>query len=196
MKILLNIIILCFCSAVFSQYSITGIILNYDGTPIQNVKTFNTDNTSISLSDVNGIFKLFALNGDTILFSCIGYKEKQHIITDTDFIFLRMQKDTIYLHQLDIIAYPSFDEMKQTILNMETENYETMDNNIAIVQQYDTTLSLIELPDPYWEPYPGVKIHWLYLKTTVDIYAFYEEVKRTSKKRKLAKSGEMPEWDK
>jgi hypothetical protein len=75
------------------------------------------------MSDVYGYFSFVAQEGDTILFSAVGFQRSQYVIPDS----LREQKysmihvlnrDTVQLRELAVYPWPSRDQFREAFLNL------------------------------------------------------------------------------
>ena len=84
MKKLLIILLFPICFSATAQdksIQLTGILVSTDSLltiPFANVLIKNTSKGTIS--DFYGYFSLVASKGDTIVFSCLGYKKETYII--------------------------------------------------------------------------------------------------------------------
>jgi len=76
-----------------------------------------------TMSDVYGYFSFVAQEGDTILFSAVGFQRSQYVIPDS----LREQKysmihvlnrDTVQLRELAVYPWPSRDQFREAFLNL------------------------------------------------------------------------------
>ncbi|OUV76124.1 MAG: hypothetical protein CBC83_01175 [Flavobacteriales bacterium TMED123] len=107
------ILFIAFSFNAFSQdksVQLTGILVSTDSLltiPFANVLIKNKEQGTIS--DFYGYFSLVANKGDTIIFSCLGYKRARYIIpmkTDENFITVvqKLASDTIILKETKV--YP------------------------------------------------------------------------------------------
>lgn len=76
-----------------------------------------------TMSDVYGYFSFVAQEGDTILFSAVGFQRSQYVIPDS----LKEQKysmihvlnrDTVQLRELAVYPWPSRDQFREAFLNL------------------------------------------------------------------------------
>ena len=104
---------------------LTGILVSTDSLltiPFSNVLIKNKQKGTIS--DFYGYFSLVAGKGDTIIFSCLGYKKTKFIIpenTEENFITVvqKLETDTILLKETKVYPWPSRDQFKQVFLTVD-----------------------------------------------------------------------------
>jgi hypothetical protein len=123
--------IILFIALSFNAFSqdksvqLTGILVSTDSLltiPFANVLIKNKEQGTIS--DFYGYFSLVANKGDTIIFSCLGYKRARYIIpmkTDADFITVvqKLASDTIMLKETKVYPWPSREQFKQAFLTTD-----------------------------------------------------------------------------
>ncbi|MEE2699736.1 MAG: carboxypeptidase-like regulatory domain-containing protein [Bacteroidota bacterium] len=103
----------------------TGILVSTDSLltiPFANILIKNNEKGTIS--DFYGYFSLVANKGDTIIFSCLGYKQANFIIpekTQENFITIvqKLESDTILLKETKVYPWPSRDQFKQAFLTTD-----------------------------------------------------------------------------
>tara|TARA_E500000331_G_scaffold344314_2_gene380393 strand:+ start:65 stop:685 length:621 start_codon:yes stop_codon:yes gene_type:complete len=122
------ILFIAFSFNAFSQdksVQLTGILVSTDSLltiPFANVLIKNKEQGTIS--DFYGYFSLVANKGDTIIFSCLGYKRARYIIpmkTDENFITVvqKLASDTIILKETKVYPWPSREQFKQAFLTTD-----------------------------------------------------------------------------
>ena len=128
--------IILFIALSFNAFSqdksiqLTGILVSTDSLltiPFANVLIKNKKQGTIS--DFYGYFSLVANKGDTIVFSCLGYKRATYIIpmkTDENFITVvqKLASDTIMLKETKVYPWPSREQFKQAFLTTDIPNDE------------------------------------------------------------------------
>ena len=125
MKKILFILFISFSCNAFGQdksVQLTGILVSTDSLltiPFANVLIKNEEKGTIS--DFYGYFSLVANKGDTIIFSCLGYKKVTYIIpTETNKSFItvvqKLASDTIILKETKVYPWPSREQFKQAFL--------------------------------------------------------------------------------
>ena len=128
MKKLLLIFLFPICFSAFSQdksIQLTGILVSTDSLltiPFANVLIKNQQKGTIS--DFYGYFSLVAAKGDTIVFSCLGYKKATYIVPKwmkENFITVvqKLETDTIMLKETKVYPWPSRDQFKQAFLTAD-----------------------------------------------------------------------------
>lgn len=108
-----------------NSVQLTGILVSTDSLltiPFANVLIKNKEQGTIS--DFYGYFSLVANKGDTIVFSCLGYKRATYIIpvkTDENFITVvqKLTSDTIMLKETKVYPWPSREQFKQAFLTSD-----------------------------------------------------------------------------
>ena len=131
MKKLLIIFFFLFYYISYSQdksVQLTGIIVSNDSlltVPFANI--FAKYNNIGTISDFYGYFSLVASKGDTIIFSCLGYKKEIFIIpelTEEKFITIvqKLETDTIILDETNVYPWPSRDQFKQAFLTADIDD--------------------------------------------------------------------------
>ncbi len=78
-------------------------------------------------SDFYGFFSFVGMPGDTLIFSCLGYKNTSYIIPDTltkgrYSLIQAMAEDTIMLAQANIYPWPTREEFRDAFLNTDIPN--------------------------------------------------------------------------
>jgi len=103
----------------------SGIIVTADSLkPVPFVNIIDKTTRRGTTSDYFGFFSFVAQEGDTILFSSIGYKKAQVIIPDSlteerYSLIQLMQGDTIILAPAHIFPWPTKPEFEKAFLNLE-----------------------------------------------------------------------------
>ncbi|MFT7232909.1 MAG: hypothetical protein ACI8TA_002127 [Cyclobacteriaceae bacterium] len=89
-----------------------------------------------------GFFSMPVIEGDSVVFSAVGFKKKHYIIPHHDSdrslkLLLTMEEDIEFLEEVEIFPYPSEAMFKKAILAMELSNQQDYDNLDAwITAQY------------------------------------------------------------
>tara|TARA_B100000902_G_C27322533_1_gene925731 strand:+ start:5779 stop:6399 length:621 start_codon:yes stop_codon:yes gene_type:complete len=131
MKKILIILFFLFYYSCYSQdksVQLTGIIVSNDSlltVPFANI--FVKYNNIGTISDFYGYFSLVASKGDTIIFSCLGYKKEIFIVpefTEEKFITIvqKLETDTILLDETNVYPWPSRDQFKQAFLTADIDD--------------------------------------------------------------------------
>ncbi len=120
---------------------IKGIVVNkkLEPIPFAHILVKGTNNGSIS--DVNGTFDFFTKKGDTLIFSCVGYKKSRHIIpTISDFriyhLLALLQNDTIILPEVLILPWKTYKDFVIAFLKTKIpdDDIERAEKNFALMQ--------------------------------------------------------------
>jgi hypothetical protein len=122
-------LIVCMLLMLVGQFAISNeikvrtfkILNSNDSIPVPFVHVINYTTGNIVTSDFDGLAKISASSGDTLLFSCIGYfffkKELANGITLSDTIFLKPR--TRDLDPVVIIPYKTYEEFKTAFINLK-----------------------------------------------------------------------------
>lgn len=93
-------------TVVFSQRSLSGIVLDFnDQTKLSGVNITIANKSDGSITDFDGNFNLSVAVGDRLQFSYVGYKTVEYVVTDFDFLTLRMTEDLKTLDEIVVIGY-------------------------------------------------------------------------------------------
>lgn len=103
----------------------SGVVVNHDSltpTPFVNVLIKNTYRGTIT--DFYGFFSFVAQKGDTIKFSCLGYKPAFYVIPDTlkerNYSIIQVLfSDTINLDEVYIYPWPTREEFKDAFMHLK-----------------------------------------------------------------------------
>jgi hypothetical protein len=113
---------------------LTGVVFANDSlTVIPGVHIYVPKGGRGTTSNPYGFFSLPLLEGDSVVFSAIGF-EKTYLIVpkhDKDFslkYLIYLQEDLTYLEEVEIFPYPSLATFKAAILGAELPNQQEMDN--------------------------------------------------------------------
>jgi len=104
---------------------LSGIVVTSDSLmaiPYVNIIIKNSHRGTIS--DFQGFFSFVTQPGDTVLFSCVGFKRKQFIVPDTlnddkYSVIQLLTRDTIYLDETIIYPWPTRDQFRNAFLNTD-----------------------------------------------------------------------------
>lgn len=103
----------------------SGIIVSADSLrPVPFVNIYDKHTGRGTISDYYGFFSFVAMKGDTIVFSCVGFKKSKFVIPDSltedrYSLIQMMQNDTILLTSVDIFPWPSKEQFAQAFVNLE-----------------------------------------------------------------------------
>ena len=149
----------------FLQFS--GVFLDSDSlipVPWVNIEVINRNEGTTT--DYNGTFSFVAHAGDTVRFTCIGYKPFQCIIPDSlttkRFTLVQLfSRDPHYLPEAVIFPWPSKDQFREAFLNLHIpdDDMERAKKNLAWMERKaayeefgnDGRLSFIRTNNAYTE---------------------------------------------
>ena len=114
----------------------SGIVVGDEGYGLPGVHVYVPSAGRGTSTTMNGYFSMPALEGDSVLFTSIGYSRVFMIIPSPEQgdhvnIALQMKTDTTYLDNIDITPYLSEELFKETILTMEIpDQQEVLQNRL------------------------------------------------------------------
>lgn len=91
-----------------------------------------------TMSDVYGYFSFVAQEGDTILFSAVGFQRSQYVIPDSlaedkySMIHV-MSRDTVQLQEMTVYPWPSREQFRDAFLNLRlpADDYQLAMRNMS-----------------------------------------------------------------
>lgn len=103
------------------QFSGVVVTDSLSPVPFTNIMVKNTYRGT--MSDVFGYFSFVAQEGDTILFSAVGFQRSQYVIpdslTENKYSMIHvMSRDTIYLSEMTVYPWPSREQFREAFLNL------------------------------------------------------------------------------
>jgi hypothetical protein len=107
---------------------IAGIVVSGDSVAsVPFAKVMVKGNYRGALCDFSGFFSIVANTGDTLVFSCIGYKRSQYIIPENleskQYSLIQiLDRDTILLPTTEIVVWPTYEQFKVAFLTTEVPN--------------------------------------------------------------------------
>ncbi len=128
----LVVILLFSSSGLFAQKTdslkyiqMTGIAITDSMFRIPFVKVHDLNTNKGVYADYYGYFALVVHPGDTIQFSCLGYKKKKYVVSDTmkldEFTLVQvMQYDTIIADPVPVYPWPSKEQFAEYFVNMDS----------------------------------------------------------------------------
>jgi len=139
-------IFLLFC--VFNNYAqnaeiiqVKGIVVNKKLEPISFTHILIKNKRNGSVSNEFGKFDFFAEKGDTLIFSCVGYKKTKYIIPKANnfkiYYFLAMlQPDTIRLPEVLIFPWKTFKQFTEAFVKTEVPDDDIIraEKNIELIK--------------------------------------------------------------
>lgn len=118
-------------SAVFAQATkdppglvqFSGVVVTDSLMPVPFTNILVKNTYRGTMSDVYGYFSFVAQEGDTILFSAVGFQRDQYVVPDSlgeqkySMIHV-MNRDTIQLRELAVYPWPSREQFREAFLNL------------------------------------------------------------------------------
>ena len=129
---------------------VSGLVMTADSSDvIRGMNIFNPYNGRGTYSDIKGWFSWPFLAGDTILFSAIGFKNRQIIIPEDApeqyTLIMAMEEEVVNLPDVEITPFPTEEIFKEAILAMNlNEDQENVLRSFepALVQEMVRTMPI------------------------------------------------------
>ena len=104
-----------------------GIVITDSLTRVPFTKIIDLNTRRGVIADYYGYYALVVHPGDTIQFSCLGFKKKLYIVDDTttlkSFSLVQIMKyDTLTVDPIDVYPWPSREQFATAFVNMESPN--------------------------------------------------------------------------
>jgi signal peptidase I len=114
------------------QFSGVVVTDSLSPVPFTNILIRNTYRGT--MSDVYGYFSFVAQEGDTVLFSAVGFERSQYVIptdlSENKYSMIHvMSRDTVQLRELSVYPWPSKEQFRDAFLNLRLPDD---DNQLAL----------------------------------------------------------------
>ena len=183
---------------------VSGLVMTADSSDvIRGMNIFNPYNGRGTYSDIKGWFSWPFLAGDTILFSAIGFKNRQIIIPEDApeqyTLIMAMEEEVINLPDVEINPFPTEEIFKEAILAMNlNEDQENVLRSFepAVVQEMVRTMPIGGSPDLNYRYMMNLQFDNLQQRTgpranpLLNPFAWASFIKSLKKKKKKRKSGD------
>mgnify|MGYP006289087349 CR=1 FL=1 len=132
---------------------LSGFVRNDSLKPIPLVHVYVYHKARGTISDFRGYYSLAVEQGDTIVFSSLGYKTRKFIVPDTltedKYHFdVKIISDTILLKEAVVYPYMTYEQFKEAFVSVDIpdDDYERAQNNMDLIEKQ---IKYAELPpDP------------------------------------------------
>ncbi len=147
--------------ATFAQPGRQGDLIQFSGVvvtdslspvPFTNILIRNTYRGT--MSDVYGYFSFVAQEGDTVLFSAVGFERSQYVIPsdldDNKYSMIHvMSRDTVQLREIAVYPWPSKEQFRDAFLNLRLpdDDYQLALKNLSPAEMVQRMENLP--PDAY-----------------------------------------------
>jgi signal peptidase I len=132
----------------------SGVVVTDSLSPVPFTNILIRDTYRGTMSDVYGYFSFVAQEGDTVLFSAVGFERSQYVIpTDLDdnkySMIHVMSRDTIQLRELSVYPWPSKEQFRDAFLNLRLpdDDYQLALKNLSPAEMVQRMENLP--PDAY-----------------------------------------------
>ena len=120
---------------------VKGIVVNKKLEPLPFAHILVKSKNFGTISDENGKFDFFIEKGDTLIFSCVGYKKSRHIIpTISDYriyhLLALLQQDTIILPEVLILPWETYKDFVVAFVKTKIpdDDIDRAEKNLALIQ--------------------------------------------------------------
>lgn len=134
------------------QFSGVVVTDSLSPVPFTNILIRNTYRGT--MSDVYGYFSFVAQEGDTVLFSAVGFERSQYVIPtdlgDNKYSMIHvMSRDTVQLRELSVYPWPSKEQFRDAFLNLRLpdDDYQLALKNLSPAEMVQRMENLP--PDAY-----------------------------------------------
>lgn len=102
----------------------SGVVVTDSLSPVPFTNILIKNSFRGTMSDVFGYFSFVAQEGDTILFSAVGFQRSQYVIPrdlpESKYSMIHvMARDTIMLGEISVYPWPSREQFKEAFLNLK-----------------------------------------------------------------------------
>jgi TonB-linked SusC/RagA family outer membrane protein len=104
-KLLLCPLLLLFCSTVFGQATVKGVITDEQGLPLPGVTVTVKGTTRGTNADINGTYSISASAKEILVFTMLGYLKQEFEVSDQLLINVKMQDEVRSLNEVVVIGY-------------------------------------------------------------------------------------------
>ena len=134
---LLKLVLLCFCSTVFAQKEISGIVTDKDGVPIPGVSVLLEGTLTGKATDFDGSYKISGnfSDSDYLVFSYLGFKTKRVQVNGQTKIDVQLEEDTQALDEIVVIGYGTETRRKLTTAISSVDEEEIEDRPFTSAEQ-------------------------------------------------------------
>ena len=129
---------------------LTGVVFGVDSTEvIPGVHVYTPKGGRGTTTNVYGFFSLPVLEGDSLVFSSVGYKRASYVVPEhrednSIRVIVTLEEDITYLDELEVFPYPSEAVFKAAVLAVELPDQRDYDN-------LQRLLNSDVLREAYWE---------------------------------------------
>lgn len=129
---------------------LTGVVFGVDSTEvIPGVHVYTPKGGRGTTTNPYGFFSLAVLEGDSIVFSSVGYKRISYIVPEhrednSIRLLVTLEEDVTYLDELEVFPYPSEAVFKAAVLAVELPDQRDYDN-------LQRLLNSDAMREAYWE---------------------------------------------
>ncbi len=146
----------------------TGVVFNEDSTAVlPGVHVYAPKGGRGTTTNPYGFFSMPALEGDSIIFSSVGYERTYYIVPKHDKdqslkLLVYLQEDLTFLKEVEVFPYPSEAAFKQAVLAAKLPNQRDYDN-------IDRWLNSEVMQTMYWNlPASGNMNHRFFMQQHMD----------------------------
>ena len=83
----------------------SGTVSGEQGSPLPGVTVLQKNSSNGTQTDIDGSFTMIVPQGDTLLFSFIGFKTEEAVVTDSSSLSIRLTPDVTSLDEVVVVGY-------------------------------------------------------------------------------------------
>ena len=88
-----------------SRHTVTGIVTDENSVPFQGVAVMVEGTNIGAITNAEGYYQITASEQETIVFSCVGYKEQRIVAGNVTSLNVQMEMDVNLLDETVVIGY-------------------------------------------------------------------------------------------
>ena len=120
---------------------VKGMVINNNREPLPYVHIIDKTKGKGVISRSDGEFNFFTEKGDTLVFSCVGYKKVRKIIPTIlkekiYHVIVVMQVDTLLLPETLVLPWNTYEEFKEAVLeaHLPEDDFDRAVKNLALME--------------------------------------------------------------
>ncbi|MCB4807896.1 TonB-dependent receptor [Tamlana sp. 62-3] len=106
-KLMMAVMVLCLTSISWAQVKVSGTVTDDQGLSLPGVNVIVKGSNTGAATDFDGNFQIAVNNGDVLVFSYLGYVNKEVTFSGQTFLNVKMQEDASELDEVVVIGYGS-----------------------------------------------------------------------------------------
>ena len=146
-KIIYLLLIQCFPLSLFAQQRLSGTVTEASGEPLPGVSVYIKGTNTGGITDPNGMYNIVVTEGNTVVFSFIGYRTQEVVYEGQEVLNVTLEQDLIGVDEVVVIGYGTTTKKEVTgsITSVKAENFISGDlkSPIGAIQGIIPGLSIV-----------------------------------------------------